>query len=92
MEMGVSVWMPEGAILKNEIAFGRLSEIAPTEIADHMSDPRVAEHMPLQTSGWDARMATKFIATKEACWERDGSAIGRFRRTAVTSAGAAFRS
>lgn len=38
----------------------------------HMADPRVAEHMPLLTAEWDAAFAAKFIATKEACWARDG--------------------
>jgi hypothetical protein len=37
------------AVLKNEIAFIRLSKIELTEIANHMSDPRLAEHMPLLT-------------------------------------------
>ncbi|WP_044033547.1 GNAT family N-acetyltransferase [Roseobacter denitrificans] len=58
--------------MRTEIAFVRLSQIAPAEIAEHMSDPRVGEHMPLLTSGWDAAMATKFVAMKEACWARDG--------------------
>lgn len=58
--------------MRIEIAFVRLSEIAPAEIADHMSDPRVAEHMPLLTSGWDEAAAAKFVAMKEACWARDG--------------------
>ncbi len=37
-----------------------------------MSDPRVAEHMPLLTFEWDEAAVAKFIATKEACWSRDG--------------------
>ncbi|MGZ2258106.1 GNAT family N-acetyltransferase [Roseobacter sp. A03A-229] len=56
----------------DEIAFVRLSEIEPAEIAAHMSDPRVAEHMPLLTSKWDAKAAAEFIAKKEACWACDG--------------------
>ncbi|WP_348645488.1 GNAT family N-acetyltransferase [Jannaschia sp. S6380] len=58
--------------MRSEIAFVRLSEIAPAEIADHMSDPRVAEHMPLLTAAWDEAAAAKFVAMKEACWARDG--------------------
>lgn len=58
--------------MKTEITFARLSEIEPVEIATHMSDPRVAEHMPLLTVQWDAALATNFIAKKEACWVRDG--------------------
>ena len=64
--------MAEDVILRSKIAFVRLSEIAPAEIADHMSDPRVAEHMPLLTSGWDEAAAAKFVTMKEACWARDG--------------------
>ena len=37
-----------------------------------MSDPRVAEHMPLLTFEWDAAAVTKFVAQKENCWARDG--------------------
>lgn len=70
--MRVHASTPEDVIVRREIAFARLSEIAPAEIADHMSDPRVAEHMPLLTSGWDEAAATKFVAMKEACWARDG--------------------
>lgn len=58
--------------LKHDITFARLSEVEPTEIAAHMSDPRVAEHMPLLSMKWDAETAAKFITTKEDCWARDG--------------------
>ncbi|MEO1679236.1 MAG: GNAT family N-acetyltransferase [Pseudomonadota bacterium] len=58
--------------MKPEITFARLSEIEPAEIAAHMSDPRVAEHMPLLTFDWDAKAAAKFIAEKEERWARDG--------------------
>lgn len=58
--------------MRSEIKFVRLSEIDPAEILAHMSDPRVAEHMPLLTSAWDEETATKFVAMKEACWARDG--------------------
>jgi len=58
--------------LKSDIVFARLPEIEPAEIAAHMSDPRVAEHMPLLTFEWDAAAVTKFVAQKEACWARDG--------------------
>ncbi len=37
-----------------------------------MSDPRVAEHLPLLTFNWDEAAVTKFITTKEECWKRDG--------------------
>ncbi len=58
--------------MSREITFIRLPEIDPDEIITHMSDPRVAEHMPLLTGQWDLEMARKFIATKEDCWKRDG--------------------
>lgn len=58
--------------MKHEITFVRLREIAPSEILQHMSDPRVAEHLPLLTSAWDEAAVTDFVATKEECWRRDG--------------------
>jgi hypothetical protein len=58
--------------LKDDITFARLSEIEPTEIAKHMSDPRVAEHMPLLTFEWDAKVVAGFVSKKEECWARDG--------------------
>lgn len=70
--MRVHSLTPEDVLVRPEIAFVRLSEIAPAEIADHMSDPRVAEHMPLLTLSWDEAAAAKFVAMKEACWARDG--------------------
>ena len=58
--------------LKYEITFTRLPKIEPREIAAHMSDPRVAKHMPLLTSEWDEAAVNDFAATKEECWRRDG--------------------
>jgi Acetyltransferase (GNAT) domain len=55
-----------------EISFVRLPDVAPDEILAHMSDPRVAEHMPLLTFTWDAETVAGFVAAKEACWTRDG--------------------
>ena len=49
-----------------------MPEIAPDDIIAHMSDPRVAEHMPLLTFTWDKAAVAKFVATKEECWVRDG--------------------
>jgi len=37
-----------------------------------MSDPRVAQHMPLLTFKWDKPAVAKFIRDKETCWHRDG--------------------
>lgn len=64
--------MPLETILNDDVSFVRLSEIKPTEIAAHMSDPRVAEHMPLLTSEWDCEAVAEFVARKEQCWTRDG--------------------
>ncbi len=58
--------------MKNKITFARLTDVELAEIADHMSDPRVAEHMPLLTSAWDVSIAAGFVAKKEECWARDG--------------------
>ena len=60
------------AKLKHEITFARLPEIESGEILAHMSDPRVSQHMPLLTIEWDAAAVTRFVATKEKCWVRDG--------------------
>jgi hypothetical protein len=54
------------------ITFARLPEISPNEIMAHMSEPRVAEHMPLLTFKWDAETVAGFVTTKESCWQRDG--------------------
>lgn len=37
-----------------------------------MSDPRLAEHMPLLTTGWNEVATAEFVTAKEAFWERDG--------------------
>lgn len=58
--------------MKHDIAFTRLPQIAPCEIIAHMSDPRVAEHMPLLTFEWDDAAVTDFIAAKEDRWRHDG--------------------
>ncbi len=57
---------------ERDIAFVRLKEISPDEIIAHMSDPRVAEHMPLLTFKWDEQAVANFVETKEAGWRRDG--------------------
>ena len=58
--------------MKSEVKFVRLSEVDPAKILAHMSDPRVAEHMPLSRMAWDASTVARFIAKKEECWRRDG--------------------
>lgn len=58
--------------VNRNITFTRLSKISPEEIIAHMSDPRVAKHMPLLTFKWDGRAVAKFVATKETYWSRDG--------------------
>ena len=55
-----------------EIAFARLTEIDLDEITAHMSDARVAEHLPLLTGTWDLATSKVFVEAKEACWRRDG--------------------
>ncbi|MBY5987562.1 GNAT family N-acetyltransferase [Roseovarius atlanticus] len=58
--------------LNGQITFARLPEIEPTEIERHMSNPRMADHMPLLTTAWNAATVARFVAAKEACWARDG--------------------
>lgn len=55
-----------------KLTFARLPDISPDEILAHMSDARVAEHMPLLTFEWDRQAVSDFVAVKEACWQRDG--------------------
>lgn len=64
--------MPKETNLKSELQFARLSEVEPAEILAHMSDPRVAEHMPLLKTAWDASTVARFVAHKEERWIRDG--------------------
>ncbi|MGH1414248.1 MAG: GNAT family N-acetyltransferase [Pelagimonas sp.] len=54
------------------LTFARLPQVPLTEILTHMNDPRLAEHMPLLTSKWGVPQARQFVASKEACWARDG--------------------
>ena len=63
---------PKESVVKTEITFARLTDVAPSEIGQHMSDPRIAEHMPLLTGEWDEQAVARFVAQKEACWARDG--------------------
>ncbi|MVO18192.1 GNAT family N-acetyltransferase [Parasedimentitalea huanghaiensis] len=57
---------------EREITFVRLPDVSADDIIAHMSDPRVAEHMPLLTFDWDHKTAADFVAAKEQCWQRDG--------------------
>lgn len=54
------------------IEFVRLTDIPTAQIAAHMSDPRVAAHMPLLTPPWTEEDAALFVAAKEETWKRDG--------------------
>lgn len=54
------------------ITFVRLPSIPAAEIIAHMSDARVAKHMPLLNFEWDEAALAKFIEAKETCWRRDG--------------------
>ncbi|WCL54323.1 hypothetical protein [Gimibacter soli] len=54
------------------ITFARLPEIPVGELMAHMSDPRLARHMPLLTFTWDEARIADFVAAKEASWQRDG--------------------
>ena len=58
--------------MNREITFARLPEVGLDDIVAHMSDPRVAAHMPLLRCKWDKGVATRFVETKEAYWQRDG--------------------
>jgi len=57
---------------ERKITFARLPDIAPGEIIAHMSDLRVAKHMPLLTFKWNRSTVAEFVAAKEEYWHRDG--------------------
>lgn len=54
------------------LQFVRLPEIDPRILLDHMSDRRIARHLPLLGTGWDLERIAAFVRVKEQCWERDG--------------------
>ena len=56
----------------HSIEFVKLDIIQPSEITAHMSDPRMAEHMPLLACEWDERKTAAFLAAKAECWRHDG--------------------
>lgn len=58
--------------MKKEIEFVRLTDLALPEIVSHMSDPRVAEHMPLLAFEWTLTEAEKFVQAKEVTWREHG--------------------
>ncbi len=64
------------------LEFSRLDHVPLETLANHMSDPRMAEHMPLLTGPWDLETARAFVAAKEDRWRRDG--LGHW---AILSAG-----
>lgn len=55
-----------------QFTFVRLPEVPRHELIAHMSDSRLAAHMPLLAGRWDAERADEFVAAKEACWTCDG--------------------
>lgn len=55
-----------------EIAFVRLTDIPLRTPVEHMSDPRMAEHMPLLRGPFTRDAAAALVAAKEACRTRDG--------------------
>lgn len=56
----------------SDIQFTRLSQIQTGDITAHMSDPRMAEHMPLLGPEWSDEMTVAFVAKKEKHWEDEG--------------------
>lgn len=57
---------------EGNLTFVRLPDIPPGAIIAHMSDPRVAAHLPLLTFEWDQHALREFVAAKEEYWRRDG--------------------
>lgn len=54
------------------MTFSRLSTIPVEGIAAHMSDPALAQHMPLLRGTWDRMRAADFVEMKETHWDLDG--------------------
>lgn len=55
-----------------KIEFVRLSAVSVELILAHMSDARLAAHMPLlEGMHWDRSVAEGFVEAKEAAWARD---------------------
>ena len=55
-----------------DIEFLKLTEIDPSAITAHMSDPRVGENMPLLKGRWSHAQTLAFVDAKEAAWAADG--------------------
>lgn len=59
-----------------KIEFVRLSAVPVELILAHMSDARLAVHMPLlEGMHWDRSVAEGFVAAKEAAWAQDGLGV-----------------
>lgn len=65
------------------ITFARLTQVSIEDLVAHMTDPRVAEHMPLLNVEWTAEEARRFVTAKEATWSRDGLGHWAFLRDGV---------
>lgn len=54
------------------IRFASLGDIAPETVIAHMSDARMSVHMPLLDGPWGQDDYHRFMAAKDAYWQRDG--------------------
>ncbi|MFZ1816067.1 MAG: GNAT family protein [Rhizobiaceae bacterium] len=55
-----------------DITFTRLSDVSRQLLFAHMSDPRIARHMPLINFEWDMAAIDHLVAQKEERWHKDG--------------------
>ncbi|NNU16814.1 GNAT family N-acetyltransferase [Parvularcula sp. ZS-1/3] len=58
--------------MPSDITFARLTEVPLATLSEHLNDPRLAEHMPLLTPGWDEERTRDWVEGKEEAWARDG--------------------
>ncbi|RMF37725.1 MAG: GNAT family N-acetyltransferase [Alphaproteobacteria bacterium] len=65
---------------RTSVTLARLSDIAPDTILAHMTDPRIAAHLPLLAGRWDRAAVAAFVAAKESRWQRDGLGHWAFLR------------
>jgi len=58
--------------MTSPVTFRRLGAQHRAALMAQMSDPRVTRHLPLLTEPWSDTLCDRFLAAKDACWQRDG--------------------
>lgn len=58
--------------MTSPVTFRRLGAQHRAALMSQMSDPRVIRHLPLLNEPWNDALCDRFLAAKDACWQRDG--------------------